>query len=164
MRCSPSLPLRWDATGLCGLPPTPPTPTSVVQHSGSSQLCFHFRQRVEKEEEEEGGRWKTENTVRENRGPLVRVQVLTPPPQLFYLFGSILVSLCVRPHRLTNMCPARQISPDSEGPQTNTSTRNLDIFLRPIPSPLPSSPFFPPPPRPLSLPLLLLPTVSFRRS
>lgn len=43
--------------------PTPPTPTSIVQHSGSSQLCFHFRQRVEKEEGG-GGRWKTENTVR----------------------------------------------------------------------------------------------------
>lgn len=143
-------------------PPTPPTPTSIVQHSGSGQLCFHFRQRVEKEEEE-GGRWKTENTVRENRGPLVRVQVLNPP-RPFYLFGSVLVLLCVRRHHLTNMCPARQISPDSEGLQTNMSTCNLDIFLRPIPSPFLRLRSSHPPPRPLSLLLQLLPTVSFQRS
>lgn len=145
--------------------PIPSTPTSLVQHSGSSQLCFHFRQRLEKEEEGGGGRWKTENTVRENRGPLVCVRVLNPPPRSIYLFGSVLVSPCVRPHRLTNMCPARQLSPDSEGLQTNMSTHDLDIFLRPIPSRLPSSLSpSPPTPRPRSLLLPLLPTVSFRRS
>lgn len=72
---------------------------------------FPFQPGGEKEEEDGGGRWETENTVRENRGPLVCVQVLNPstprPPPGCFISSAASRCRCVCSLTVLQTCARR---------------------------------------------------------